>query len=325
MKLSEMKHYALYASIALSALLLFILLISELFFGGYLFRIIIALLALVLITFGICGLLDAYATPYGLHNKLPLIRGSEIKSKEGAITFVVRRFDSKLEALKEQSYNVKTDRFSTVLSGLLDIKAQQDPTLSVRYSCRMGICGSCGVVINGKPALACESNSLECAQNGKIEVSPMLGHPLLKDLVTDFDDFFEKHEEVSPYLFRNNESEKYTSKKDLKQSKADLEKFLPYSYCIMCGLCLDACPVVNTKPEFIGPQALAQVYRYYNDSRDQMSTERLKKIDSDEGAWGCEFSGSCSKACPKGVDPASAIQMLKIDIAKNKLSEMNES
>ena len=85
----------------------------------------------------------------------------------------------------------------------------------------------------------------------------------------------------------------------------------------MCGLCLDACPVVNSNPNFVGPQALSQAYRYHADSRDQGGKKRLFDVDTVDGAWGCEFAGSCSKACPKGVDPAAAIQLLKGEIMKN--------
>ena len=91
----------------------------------------------------------------------------------------------------------------------------------------------------------------------------------------------------------------------------------------MCGLCLDACPVANTTPEFTGPQALSQSYRYYNDSRDEMKEERLNVVDKLTGMWGCEFIGACSKACPKGVDPASAIQLLKTATAEEYIKKLN--
>ena len=87
----------------------------------------------------------------------------------------------------------------------------------------------------------------------------------------------------------------------------------------MCALCIDACPVTNTNPDFVGPQALSQVYRYHKDSRDQEGQKRLDYVDTLTGAWGCEYAGACSKVCPKGVDPAAAIQMLKAELVENSL------
>lgn len=241
------------------------------------------------------------------------------KAREGIeeLTIKIKRFNNDTDRFDESSFKFNADKRTTVLGALLDIKSYRDSTLSVRCNCRMGICGSCGVVVNGKQKLACETNLISSAEDGVVEVGPMLGHPLLKDLVDDFDDFFEKHRSVSPTLERKNLDEKYKAREEYRQSRDEVDKFLPYSYCIMCGLCLDACPVVNTNPNFVGPQALSQAYRYHADSRDQGGRKRLLEIDTADGIWGCEFAGSCSKACPKGVDPASAIQMLKGDIMKN--------
>ncbi|MDE1860092.1 MAG: succinate dehydrogenase/fumarate reductase iron-sulfur subunit [Candidatus Micrarchaeota archaeon] len=240
-----------------------------------------------------------------------------IPGKGRIITVRIKRFNSTTKNFETETYRAKADELQTVLGALLDIKAYSDPTLSMRYSCRMGICGSCGMEVNGKPVLACETNLLSSLDtNGEIEVQPMHGHPLLKDLVTDFDSFFEKHKSVGANLYRKDEKEQYEAKRIYKQTSGQTEKFLPYSFCIMCGLCLDACPVVNSNPNFVGPQALSQVYRYNADSRDQGAANRLVGIDSIDGVWGCEFAGSCSKVCPKGVDPASAIQLLKGDAMK---------
>ncbi|PSN97635.1 succinate dehydrogenase iron-sulfur subunit, partial [Candidatus Marsarchaeota G2 archaeon ECH_B_SAG-F08] len=149
-----------------------------------------------------------------------------------------------------------------------------------------------------------------------LTVEPMRGHPVLRDLVTDFEDFFERHKSVSPWLIRKDIEEKFRAEKEYTQTRTELDYYLPFSYCIKCGLCVDACPVVNTNPKFVGPQALSQAYRYYADSRDEGLTQRLESLDSLEGVWGCEFAGSCSRVCPKGVDPALAIQLLKAEIAK---------
>lgn len=226
-------------------------------------------------------------------------------------TIILERYDPVLKRISKSEFKVNLDRFSTVLDALIKIKETQDPTLSIRYSCRMGICGSCAMEVNGVPRLVCETN-VSTISSDTLVVSPMKGHPLLKDLATDLDDFFSKHKFVEPWLIRLNVEEKYSSGKEYTQTVDELYRYLPFSYCIKCGLCVDACPVTNTNKEFLGPQALSQAYRYIADSRDQGARERFDLVDSPVGVWGCEFAGACSEVCPKGVDPALAIQLLKV-------------
>ncbi|MEM3857455.1 MAG: succinate dehydrogenase iron-sulfur subunit [Thermoprotei archaeon] len=234
------------------------------------------------------------------------------KHSEGdSTTFIIQRYDPDQGKVSKVKFTVELDKYSTVLDALIKIKETQDPTLSMRYSCRMGICGSCAMDINGKPRLACETN-VSTLGTSEIKVSAMLGHPLLKDLVADLGEFFEKHRSVKPWLIRLDNAEKFKAEKEYSQNVDELYRYLPFSYCIKCGLCVDACPVSNTNKEFLGPQALSQVYRYISDSRDQGESERISIIDSPTGVWGCEFAGSCSVVCPKGVDPALAIQLLKV-------------
>lgn len=292
--------------------------------------LLLALIGIGLIALSVVGLYETF-----VHRRAPL-SGIALKTnsierviKEGqhgeegrVISVNVRRYNNAARRFDLQTYRVKEGKLQTVLGALLNIKAYADPTLSIRYSCRMGICGSCGMVVNGRPVLACETNLLNHVDgNNEITIEPMQGHPLLKDLVTDFDDFFGKHISVNPHIERHNEKDKYSDRKEYMQTRGEVEKFLPYSFCIMCGLCLDACPVVNSNPNFVGPQALSQAYRYHMDSKDQAGTKRLLDIDKVDGVWGCEFAGSCSKACPKGVDPASAIQLLKSDVMAHMLEK----
>ncbi len=279
--------------------------------------------------FAITGLREVYIHPrYGSSGQ-PIIKGEShdhkafSKAAPGTETVKIKvmRFNNDTNKFDESAFDFHATKRTTVLGALLDIKSYGDNSLSVRCNCRMGICGSCGMVVNGKQKLACETNLLDSAEDGVVVISPMEGHPMLKDLVNDFDDFFERHKSVSPALQRNDIAEKEKAKQEYRQSQEDVNKFLPYSYCIMCGLCQDACPVVNTNPNFVGPQALAQSYRYFADSRDQGKKKRLFDADTADGAWGCEFAGACSLACPKGVDPASAIQLLKGEMMKNITNE----
>jgi succinate dehydrogenase / fumarate reductase, iron-sulfur subunit len=232
---------------------------------------------------------------------------------------VVKRLDVERRVFVEKSFQVEADQFTSVLDLLVSVKEKQDPTLSMRYSCNMGICGSCGMVINGKPRLACETNAFSLGA-ATIRVGPMEAHPVLRDLVTDFDEFFEKHRSVTPWLVRKDVEEKYRAEKEYVQTRSQVDNFLDFSQCIKCGLCVDACPVSNTNPHFVGPQALAQAYRYNSDSRDQGEKERLDSLDHLDGVWGCEFAGACSKVCPKGVDPALTIQQLKLDIMRKRFT-----
>lgn len=313
--------------------LLLIYAFSYLFSQLFIERIVLAIIAFGLILYGILSFVDVYArkkgvNPHEVQIKLRLLERKKaeeapVPGKEGekAVNLKIKRFNPDKKGLEESSYKMFADSLTTVLDMLLVVKASKDSTLAMRYSCRMGICGSCGMVVNGKPVLACETNVFKNLENDEISVEPMQGHALLRDLVTDFDDFFEKHSSIKPGLYRVDEKEKYEPTKPYYQSKAELDKFLPYSYCIMCGLCVDACPVSNTNKDFLGPQALSQVYRYNADSRDQKGTRRIFDVDTLDGVWGCEFAGACSEVCPKGVDPATAIQLLKAELSKNLLKE----
>jgi len=283
------------------------------------------LMILGLVIYGAMSMIEAYAYRFTRPMALEATadRGLERLRKKGdhgrRIVIGLKRFNPDKKGFEKTSYEVDANRFTTVLDGIISVKENQDNTLAVRYSCRMGICGSCGMVVNGKPTLACETCLVDVAKEGKVEVEPMQAHPLLKDLVTDFDDFFEKHMEVEPSLYRKDGKEQRQAKVLYNQTKEELNKYLPYSYCIMCGLCMDACPVVNSNPKFIGPQALSQAYRYHEDSRDEMGKKRLNIIDNLDSVWGCEFAGACSEVCPKGVDPAAAIQALKFEIFKENI------
>ncbi len=205
-----------------------------------------------------------------------------------------------------------SSKVTTVLDALDYIKANLDHTLSFRASCRMAICGSDGMIINGKPMLACQARIDDLTKNTNvIEIRPMENYKVIRDVVPDLTPLFEKHKKVKPYLIYKDEKEQFNPTGEFIQSREELDLFNQFTYCIKCGLCYSACPVVSADEEFLGPQALAQAFRYCVDSRDQGFEERLKILDDKHGVWGCHFSGSCSAVCPKGVDPAQGIQLLK--------------
>lgn len=208
-------------------------------------------------------------------------------------------------------FEVPVQRWTTVLDALLYAKSYQDSSIGIRYSCRMASCGSCGMKINGIPRLACYTKISELA-GSTITCEPLINFPHIRDLVTDFSQFFKHHKEMQPYIHNKNADIKDTRKlSEFKQSPEDVDKYLQFSNCIKCGLCYSACPTVATDTKFPGPQALSQVYRYYADTRDDAIKERLDIVDKRHGIWRCHFAGSCSVVCPKGIDPALGIQLLR--------------
>ncbi len=227
----------------------------------------------------------------------------------GPVTLRVSRFRPEREGAAEwQEYVVPARPGMTVLDALLFIKEGHDGSLAYRSSCRMGICGSCGMFLNGRPRLACQTQVRELGR--LVIVEPLPNYPVIKDLVTDMEVMVTHHAAVRPYIIRADEEQERPTAEYL-QTPRDLDAYLQFAYCIKCGICLAACPTLATDAEFLGPQALAQAYRYAADSRDDGLAARLERVDGSQGLWRCHLAGACTDACPKGVDPALAIQLLK--------------
>jgi succinate dehydrogenase / fumarate reductase iron-sulfur subunit len=227
------------------------------------------------------------------------------------ITFRVRRFDPDSDAAPFwQEYKLNVTEGMTVLEALHELKAHQAPTLAWRSSCRMGVCGSCGMFINELPQLACQTQVLHLGTD-VVSVAPLPNYPNVKDLVPNLEPLIEKHAAIKPFVIHPNSPEVEEPTGEFLQTPEEREAFSQFTYCIKCGLCLAACPTVATDPLFLGPQALAQAYRYTADNRDCGLQERLVAIDAFHGPYQCHLAGACSQACPKGVDPALGIQLLK--------------
>ncbi|MFY9565394.1 MAG: succinate dehydrogenase iron-sulfur subunit [Nitrososphaeraceae archaeon] len=228
------------------------------------------------------------------------------------------------------SYRVPVSRWTTVLDALIYAKERLDSSVAIRYSCRMASCGSCGMKINGIPRLACYTKISELGTH-TITCEPLPNFPLIRDLVTDFQEFFDHHKKIQPYIQNLHPDPSIDKLSEFEQTPQQVDEFLQFSYCIKCGLCYSACPTVATDTKFPGPQALAQAYRYFADSRDDAVEKRLSIIDDKHGIWRCHFAGSCSKVCPKGVDPALGIQMLRSHLMsitkkpKKRLAELRET
>ena len=199
-----------------------------------------------------------------------------------------------------------------VLDGLNYIKDKIDGTLSYRWSCRMGICGSCGMTVNGEPKLTCATFLADYAP-GPLRIEPLRNFPVIRDLIVDIGDFMRKLVSVKPFIVRR--YDKPLSEGEYRQTPEELDEYKQYSMCINCMLCYAACPIYGLDPKFIGPAAIALAQRYNLDNRDEGTKQRLEVLSEHAGIWGCTFVGECTKVCPKNVDPAGAIQRYKLTAA----------
>jgi succinate dehydrogenase / fumarate reductase, iron-sulfur subunit len=235
------------------------------------------------------------------------------KSANKNVIFEVLRYDpEKGSAPYLQEYTVPLTKAMTVLDGLHWIKENLDRTLVWRSSCRMGICGSCGMFINGLPRLAC-TNQVTHLHSDRIVIKPLPNFDIIRDLVPDLESLFAKHRSVKPHLIRNDKAEQNRPTNEYFQTEQELVNYIQFAYCIKCGCCLSACPTVATSKDYVGPQALAHGWRYLADSRDEGYQERAEELYSSHGVYRCHFAGACSQVCPKGVDPGLAIQLAKQD------------
>jgi len=234
---------------------------------------------------------------------------------EPTITLHVTRYrPGQDHAPRTQAYTIPYHNDWVVLDALNYIKDQMDGTLSYRWSCRMGVCGSCGMMVNGVPKLTCAA-FLRDYRPQEIQVEPLANFPVIRDLVVDINDFMDKLKSVKPWIIRK--VEKPVSEGEYLQTPQELEAYQQFTQCINCMLCYAACPVYGLEPEFLGPAAIALGYRYNMDSRDQGQELRKPVLGDHAGVWQCTFVGECSEVCPKHVDPAAAIQRSKVEAAKD--------
>lgn len=231
------------------------------------------------------------------------------------VEFMVYRFDpTQDKRYYYMIYEVPYRRGMTVLDGLLYIQEELDPSLSLRFSCRFKICGSCAMMVNGVQRLACGVQVSDVGR--KVRVEPLTHFMVLKDLVVDMDPFLEKMEEVMPYL------EPKQNNSEISVAPEEFEAYRSPSDCIWCGACASACPIMGTEPYYLGPAALTQLYRFNVDSREKEEVKPLRLIIADSGAsgvWRCHQVFACTSVCPKNIDPGTAITKLKRMILKARL------
>ncbi|MDQ4040613.1 MAG: succinate dehydrogenase/fumarate reductase iron-sulfur subunit [Actinomycetota bacterium] len=231
-----------------------------------------------------------------------------------AFTLKIRRYlPESGDAPFWQEFDVDLEGHRSVLEGILTAKAREDGSIGIRCSCRAAICGSCGVMINGRTRLACNTHLAEAVkdspEDGKIVVEPMNNMPVLKDLIVDMDAVhWKKIQRVTPWLLPEGPPPEreyivpHENMVDVTQTMA----------CIQCGACVSACLSMEVDPLFIGPAALAKAYRFVGDPRDGAQYERVKDLAEDPaGIYDCTHCFACIDACPKGVAPMSQIMRLR--------------
>lgn len=239
------------------------------------------------------------------------------KSTAQTVTFRIKRgeqVEGKFES-RFEDFKISYDDSTTVLQGLEKIKGEQDGSLTFRRSCRASICGSCGMFINNRSRLACKTKIKDMvggikgnmnvpASGGVIEIEAQKNQPVLKDLVVDIQPFYQKVQNITPYVQKGAET-------NTSVDKTSFEQVNMVSNCIMCGACYSDCTAMTQNPDFLGPAALAKAFRFVSDPREGQKTERLKELSEKNGVWDCTRCGMCVDACPKGVAPMEAIVKLR--------------
>jgi succinate dehydrogenase / fumarate reductase, iron-sulfur subunit len=228
-----------------------------------------------------------------------------------AATFDVYRHDPASGAApRYQRYELELAPHTPILSALLRIRAELDPSLTLRYSCRSAICGSCAMQINSKSRLACETQvGPEIARHGRVVVEPMRNQPVLRDLVVDQAPFWTQYDRIEPHL-KLDPAHPMPEDRPTSMTPEQVERFKETPRCIACAACYSACPAVEADAAFPGPMALAKLYRFVVDPRDHATQDRLLRIQTN-GLWLCLRCHLCTEACPKDVRPSERIRDLK--------------
>ena len=216
--------------------------------------------------------------------------------------------------MKDYDISIPAKSDPMVLTLLERLKAEQDPSISFRRSCREGVCGSDGMSINGKNGLACVTHISEL-KSGKIVIRPLPGFPVIRDLAVDMSQFYQQYERIEPYL----QNDGLPPARERLQSPEDRKQLDGLYECILCACCTSSCPSYWWNPEkFVGPAGLLQAQRFLADSRDTATTKRLQKLQDPFSVFRCRTIMNCANVCPKGLNPTEAIgnirkQMLNLE------------
>ena len=212
------------------------------------------------------------------------------------------------------TFTLEAEPTDRVLDLLEQAKGYEDGTLTFRRSCAHGVCGSDAMRINGKNRLACKTLVQDLGTT-KIKVEPILGLPVLKDMVVDMEPFFDHYRSVMPYFI--NDDPPPTAER--LQSPEDRERFDDTTKCILCGACTTSCPSFWANEQYVGPAAIVNAHRFIFDTRDKGAAQRLQILDDQFGVYRCRTIYNCTLACPREIQITKAIGEVKKAIATNKL------
>jgi succinate dehydrogenase / fumarate reductase, iron-sulfur subunit len=250
----------------------------------------------------------------------------------------VFRFNPESRESRYDTFNIHDRPGLTVLGALFEAQRDYDSSLAFRYSCRGAVCGTCAMLINKVPRLACRTQvgpllrgeekidlshppkgvlTVPWDQSREILVEPLPNLPVIKDLVVDMGPFFSFYRQIEPGLRQSGES---PEQEHLMRPEA-VKMLEQYTSCILCGACFGACPVDEKNPRYFGPAALAKLYRFHLDPREPADGYRLSLADVPEGWWACEFHDNCRKVCPKGVPPIRAIGKAREELKRGRKAE----
>ncbi|MEH6628491.1 MAG: succinate dehydrogenase/fumarate reductase iron-sulfur subunit [Motiliproteus sp.] len=212
-----------------------------------------------------------------------------------------------------ESFTVPYDEEQTILDLLTHIQRDVDPTLSYRFACRVGMCGSCAMRVNGKPRWTCRTLVRKALQDGELRLEPLSNFKVVKDLVVDMEQFFDKWQEAKG-RFEPSESP-VQEFAPIKPDNAKRQLADEAIECINCGCCYAACDVVASNPDYLGPAALNRAWSLVNDAKDFAGPERLKAVSGDGGCQNCHTNSQCVARCPLQLNPTRSIAGLKKEVS----------
>ena len=239
------------------------------------------------------------------------------------ITLRIQRFNPETDREPHyQTYGVEVEPTDRVLDALMQVKQYQDGTLAFRKSCAHGVCGSDAMRINGKDRLACKTliRDVAAEEGAVVQIEPLRHLRVSRDLMVDQSTFFDKFRSVKPFLI----NDEPVTRGERIQLPAERDLIDDATNCILCGSCYSACPVLDTRPGFLGPAAIAQAFRFQEDSRDRGFEQRLSVLDTPDGVWSCENHFECTRACPRGIKITRHINHTKRRIERNKKTGRSE-
>lgn len=213
-----------------------------------------------------------------------------------------------------QDFEVPRYPNQTVLDVVIHIQREIDPTLAYRYACRVGMCGSCAMSVNGVPRWTCRTHVDKVAKGARVEVAPLRNLPVIRDLVTDMREFFDKWNRAKgDFAGRRTKRDEFARVPPQSDKRRSIDSTIE---CIGCAVCYSACDVVTWNADYLGPAALNRAWTLVQDERDAARLERLRAVAGDAGCLSCHSHVSCTERCPKHLQPTAAIAGLKREVSK---------